>query len=63
MQRWIKIWQVRAYRETCGYKIKNGSVLSAEKLRKRRIADFEAYLDDDGYVMPGNTFVRQPLQL
>ncbi|KAM0802900.1 hypothetical protein BDR22DRAFT_887234 [Usnea florida] len=55
LQRWMKTLQVRAYRETCGYKSKNGSVLTAEKSRQRRIADFEVYLDDDGYVMPGNT--------
>ena len=63
LQRWTKNLQVRAYRETCGYKIKNGGVLSAEKLRKRRIADFEVYLDEDGYAMPGNLYVRQPLRL
>ena len=61
MQRWTKILQVRAYRETCGYKIKSGNFLSAEKLRKRRIADFEVYLDDDGYAVPGNHYVRQSL--
>ena len=33
---------------------KNG--LSTEKLRKRRIADFEIFLNDDGFADPGNTF-------
>ena len=63
LQRWTKNLQVRAYRYICGYEIKDGSVLSAEKLRKRRIADCMVYLDDDGCAMPGNHYVRQPLRL
>lgn len=48
--------QLRAYRTCCGDTIEDKNGLSTEKLRKRRIANFEMFLNDDGLAAPGNTF-------
>ena len=63
LQRWCRTLQVRAYRETCGSRIGHGNVVSVEKLRKRRIADCEVYVDDVDFAMPGNTYVRRPVAI
>ena len=55
MQRtWLQA-QVRRYRIFCGDVVKEKDGLSAEKLRKRRIADCNVFLNDDGFAAPGNS--------
>lgn len=46
--------QLQAYRTSCGDRIEDNKGLSIEKLRRRRIADCEVFLDDDGFAAPGN---------
>ncbi len=49
---WLQA-QVRRYRISCGDVVKEKDDLSAEKLRKRRIADCKVFLNDDGFAAPG----------
>ena len=41
--------------------VKDKDSLSAEKLRKRRIANFKVSLNDDGLAAPGSTKTQGPL--
>lgn len=51
--------QFEAYRKSFGDRVKDGDVLSTEKLRKRRVVDVEVFLTVDGSAAPRYSMKRQ----